>query len=353
MCDPETEKSSGLRCLVFGGAGFLGSNLCAELLRRGHHVWCVDDLSTGNMDNIRHLMTNPKFHFIEHDVRYPLHMTGSVPDQVHWHWAFHLASAASPPAYQSDPLKTIGSNVDGTRNLLEMARKGEVGRVLMTSTSEIYGDPEVHPQREDYWGHVNTVGPRSCYDESKRLAETLCYEYAHCHGIQVRLVRLFNTFGPHLAPGDGRVVSNLIRQRLDEKPLTVYGDGSQTRTLIYVDDTIDGLLRAMACDNGAKAEWFPECPPTLVGPINLGGQREMTILQIAEIIINHIGPGIDFEIQHLPLPRDDPTRRKPDISLAKRLLDWEPRVPIEDGIVRYARWMSEGAFPWHAVVRQE
>jgi UDP-glucuronate decarboxylase len=297
-----------MRILVTGGAGFIGSHLCESLLARGHEVACLDNLFSGSKRNIYRFMSNPAFEFIRHDVTSPLTIEA---DQI-----YNLACPASPVHYQMNPVKTVKTNVMGTINMLGIAKRVKA-RILQASTSEVYGDPKVHPQREDYWGNVNPIGPRSCYDEGKRLAETLMMDYHRQNQVDVRICRIFNTYGPNMSEHDGRVVSNFIVQALTGKPLTVYGDGSQTRSFCYVSDLVRGLETMMEA-------------PGITGPINLGNPGEFTMLELAEMV--RAMTGAVSEIRFEPLPQDDPARRRPDITLAKTLLGWEPVVSLEDGL---------------------
>lgn len=297
------------RVLVTGGAGFLGSHLCERLLQDGNDVICVDNLYTGSKDNIRHLMANPYFEFIRHDVTEPLYVE---VDQI-----YNLACPASPVHYQANPVKTTKTSVYGALNMLGLAKR--VGaRILQASTSEVYGDPEIHPQPESYRGCVNPIGIRSCYDEGKRVAETLFFDYHRMHGLEIKIMRIFNTYGPRMNPSDGRVVSNFIVQALKGEDITIYGDGSQTRSFCYVDDLIEGMVRLMA----SRADF--------TGPCNLGNPGEFTILQLAEKVIALTGSS--SQIIYRPLPSDDPLQRKPVIELAKRHLDWEPHIALEEGL---------------------
>ena len=296
--------------LVAGGAGFVGSHLCERLLADGHRVICVDDLSTGFRENVAHL-AGPSFELVEHDVTRPL-MCGGL------HRVYNLACPAAPARYQADPVRTWKTSVLGTMHLLELARANGA-RFLQASTSEVYGDPQVHPQREDYWGHVNPVGPRACYDEGKRAAETLCSDVARTHGVDVRIARIFNTYGPRMARDDGRVVSNFLVQALEGRPLTIYGDGGQTRSFCYVDDTVEGLVRLM------------EYEGALPGPVNIGNDTETTVAALAALV-KELVPGA--RIDRRPLPQDDPTRRRPDLTRARKLLGWEPRVSLREGLER-------------------
>jgi UDP-glucuronate decarboxylase len=306
--------------LVTGGAGFLGSHLCDRLIRDGLDVLCVDNFFTGTKDNIRHLIGNPRFEVIRHDIVHPLVVEADV--------IYNLACPASPVAYQYNPIKTIKTSTIGMVNMLGLAKRCKA-RILHTSTSEVYGDPEVHPQREDYWGHVNPIGPRSCYDEGKRVAESLCMNYHLAHGVDVRIVRIFNTYGPRMHPSDGRVVSNLLMQALRGEDLTIYGDGRQTRSFCYVDDLIEGFIRMMNQDD--------------VGPVNLGNPVENSMLELAQAVLEATGG--ESRIVYEPLPKDDPRRRCPDISKARRLLDWEPRVPLAEGLKATAEYYRRTQFP--------
>lgn len=294
--------------LVTGGAGFLGSHLCTRLIERGDEVICVDNFFTGRKQNIAHLAGHPRFEIMRHDIVAPLYLE---VDQV-----YNLACPASPKAYQFNPIKTIKTSTVGTVNVLGLAKRCQA-RVLHASTSEVYGDPEIHPQTEDYWGHVNPLGPRSCYDEGKRVAESLCINYHLAHGLEVRIVRIFNTYGPRMDPDDGRVISNFIMQALKGEALTIYGDGAQTRSFCYVDDLIEGFIRMMQQDEE-------------VGPVNLGNPVENTMLELAESVI--AATGSSSAVTHVELPADDPRRRCPDITKAKRLLDWAPQVNLETGL---------------------
>ena len=296
------------RALVSGGSGFLGSHLCDRLLGRGQEVLCVDNLFTGQKRNVAHLHGNPKFEFLRHDVTFPLFVE---VDQI-----WNLACPASPVHYQHDPVQTTKTSVHGAINMLGLAKR--IGaKILQASTSEVYGDPAVHPQTEDYWGNVNPIGVRSCYDEGKRCAETLFFDYHRQNGLDTRVVRIFNTYGPRMLPDDGRVVSNFIVQALQGKDLTIYGDGTQTRSFCYVDDLIEGFVRLMN-------------HPSLIGPVNIGNPGEFTMLELAELVIKKVGG--PSKITHLPLPGDDPKQRQPDISLAKKELGWQPTVPLEQGL---------------------
>lgn len=297
------------RILVTGGAGFLGSHLCERLLQDGNDVICVDNLYTGSKNNIRHLMANPYFEFIRHDVTEPLYVE---VDQI-----YNLACPASPVHYQANPVKTTKTSVYGALNMLGLAKR--VGaRILQASTSEVYGDPEIHPQPESYRGCVNPIGIRSCYDEGKRVAETLFFDYHRMHDLEIKVMRIFNTYGPRMNPSDGRVVSNFIVQALRGEDITIYGDGSQTRSFCYVDDLIEGMVRLMAS------------PADFTGPCNLGNPGEFTILQLAQKVIDFTGSS--SQIIYKPLPSDDPLQRKPVIELAKEHLDWEPHIALDEGL---------------------
>jgi UDP-glucuronate decarboxylase len=294
--------------VVTGGAGFIGSHLIEALLERGEAVIFLDNLFTGVKKNILRFFDNPNFEFVRHDVVVPILLEA---DQV-----YHLASPASPVHYQNNPIKTLKTSVLGTLNMLGLAKRTKA-RILLASTSEVYGDPEIHPQTEEYWGKVNPVGPRACYDEGKRAAETLMVGYRDYNGVDVRIARIFNTYGPRMVPNDGRVVSNFICQALRDEDLTVYGGGSQTRSFCYVSDLVMGLIRLMESDEP--------------GPVNLGNPHEVTIEELARTILTMI-PGTGAQIVYQPLPQDDPTRRRPDISRARRSLGWEPSVPLEQGL---------------------
>ena len=297
------------RILVTGGAGFIGSHLCERLLSDGNDVLCVDNFFTGTKDNIKHLFDNPHFELLRHDVTFPLYVE---VDEI-----YNLACPASPVHYQFDPVQTTKTSVHGAINMLGLAKRVKA-KILQASTSEVYGDPAVHPQPESYWGHVNPIGPRSCYDEVKRCAETLFFDYHRQHGMRIKVARIFNTYGPRMHPNDGRVVSNFIVQALQNKPITVYGDGSQTRSFCYVDDLVEGMSRLMAT------------PDAEAGPMNLGNPHECTILELTELVKEICGSA--SEIRFEPLPTDDPVRRRPDISRARSVLGWEPKVPLRDGL---------------------
>lgn len=296
------------RILVTGGGGFLGSHLCEQLLQQGYEVLCLDNFFTGNKRNIVHLLENPLFELIRHDVTFPIYLE---VDRI-----FNLACPASPIHYQRDPVQTTKTSVMGAINMLGLAKRLKI-RILQASTSEVYGDPTVHPQREDYWGNVNPVGPRACYDEGKRCAETLFYDYHRQVALDIRVARIFNTYGPRMSPNDGRVVSNFIVQALRNEDITLYGDGSQTRSFCYVDDLIRGLITLMDTEKQHM-------------PVNLGNPHEISVRELAERIIDLTGSR--SKISYLPLPQDDPTQRCPDISQAKEKLDWKPEVALEDGL---------------------
>ena len=310
--------------LVTGGAGFIGSHLCERLVREGAHVICVDSLLTGSIENIRHLEGSGRFEFLEHDVIRPLpqSLTERGTEITH---IYHLACAASPPHYQADPEHTMLTNVLGTRNLLRLAEQTGA-RLLLSSTSEVYGDPEVHPQHEDYRGWVNCTGPRACYDEGKRAAETLAFDYLRLGRCDVRVARIFNTYGPRMRADDGRVVSNVVCQALAGEDITVYGDGSQTRSFCYVDDLVEGLLRLMHSKAAAGL------------PVNLGNPNELTICELVGLVMEMTGSG--SEVVRRPLPEDDPRRRRPDISRAGELLGWSPRVQLREGLQETIAWFA-------------
>jgi UDP-glucuronate decarboxylase len=306
--------------MVTGGAGFLGSHLIDRLLDKGHEVLCVDNLFTGSKENVAHLRDHPHFEFMRHDVTFPLFVE---VDEI-----YNLACPASPIHYQHDPVQTTKTSVHGAINMLGLAKRLGA-KILQASTSEVYGDPAVHPQREDYWGHVNPIGPRSCYDEGKRCAETLFFDYHRQHGLPIKVMRIFNTYGPRMHPADGRVVSNFIVQALKGEPITIYGDGSQTRSFCYVDDLIEGMIRLM------------ETGPDVTGPINIGNPNEFTIRELATKVIDMTGAR--SELVQQPLPADDPKQRRPDISVAKEVLGWEPTIQLDQGLehtVEYFRRMQ-------------
>jgi UDP-glucuronate decarboxylase len=297
------------RVLVTGGAGFLGSHLCERLLADGGNVICLDNFFTGAKHNINHLLDHHRFELIRHDVTFPLYIE---VDQI-----YNLACPASPIHYQHDPVQTTKTSVHGAINMLGLAKRLRA-KILQASTSEVYGDPSVHPQAEDYWGHVNPIGPRSCYDEGKRCAETLFFDYWRQHRLQIKVARIFNTYGPRMHPNDGRVVSNFIVQALLGRDITVYGEGLQTRSFCYVDDLVDGLMRLM------------DTPPDITGPVNIGNPAEFKIVELAQMVVSLVGS--PSKIVHRPLPENDPKQRQPDISLAQELLGWKPRVALEEGL---------------------
>ena len=306
------------RIIITGGAGFIGSNLCERLVNEGNDVICVDNFFTGSKDNIRHLIGNNHFELVRHDVTKEFY---AEADQI-----YNLACPASPPSYQYNPIKTIKTSIMGTINMLGLAKRCKA-RILQASTSEIYGDPKVHPQTEDYWGNVNPIGIRSCYDEGKRCAETLMMDYHRQNNVDIRIVRIFNTYGPKMDKNDGRVVSNFIVHALQNKDITIYGDGSQTRSFCYVSDLVDALIKMQNNEKG------------FIGPVNLGNPSERTILEFAERIISLTNS--NSKIIHKPLPSDDPTRRRPDITLAKEKLGWEPKVDIDEGLMKTIEYFDE------------
>lgn len=318
---------SGIRVLVAGGAGFIGSHLIDALLADGARVTCVDSLLTGRRANLAHLANEARFDFVEADVTEPL------PALPRFDWVFNLACAASPPHYQADPVHTMMTSVLGTGRLLEVARDAGA-RFLQASTSEVYGDPERHPQQESYWGNVNPTGPRACYDEGKRSAETLTFDFERQHGLDIRVARIFNTYGPRMRADDGRVVSNVICQALAGDDITVYGNGEQTRSFCYVSDLVDGLLRLMAAET------------PLAGPVNLGNPRELTVGALVELVVRMTET--PSRIVRRPLPVDDPQRRRPDITRAETLLGWSPRVPLEEGLEATIAWFSREIAPRQA-----
>jgi UDP-glucuronate decarboxylase len=305
------KDSSRKRVLVTGGAGFLGSHLCERLLAEGHDVLCVDNFYTGTKDNLQAVLGSPLFELLRHDITFPLYVE---VDEI-----YNLACPASPVHYQFDPVQTTKTSVHGAINMLGLAKRVKA-RIFQASTSEIYGDPQVHPQKENYWGHVNPTGRRSCYDEGKRCAETLFFDYRRQHNLPIKVARIFNTYGPRMHPNDGRVVSNFIVQALHGAPITVYGKGRQTRSFCFVSDTVDAFLRLMKSDED------------FTGPVNIGNPHECTVLELAERIIGLVGS--KSEIVFAPLPSDDPCRRCPDITLARAMLGWEPRVPLDDGLLQ-------------------
>ncbi|MDI3337074.1 SDR family oxidoreductase [Defluviimonas aestuarii] len=306
------------RILVTGGAGFLGSHLCERLLDAGHDVLCVDNYFTGRRSNVAHLIENSRFEVMRHDVTFPLYVE---VDEI-----YNLACPASPVHYQHDPVQTTKTSVHGAINMLGLAKRLRA-KILQASTSEVYGDPVVHPQTEDYWGNVNPIGFRSCYDEGKRCAETLFFDYHRQHRLRIKVARIFNTYGPRMHPNDGRVVSNFIMQALAGKPITIYGEGNQTRSFCYVDDLVDGLIRLM------------ETGDEVTGPVNIGNPVEMSIRELAEAVIDLTGSA--SELIYEPLPHDDPVQRRPDITLARSVLGWEPKVRLRDGLERTAAYFVE------------
>ncbi len=299
------------RILVTGGAGFIGSNLCERLLGEGYEVLCVDNYYSSTKDNIAHLLPNPQFEVLRHDVTFPLYVE---VDRI-----YHLACPASPIHYQRDPVQTTKTSVHGSINMLGLAKRTGA-RILLASTSEVYGDPAVHPQPEEYWGNVNTIGPRSCYDEGKRCAETLFFDYHRQHGLDIKVMRIFNTYGPRMHPHDGRVVSNFIVSALKGEALTVYGDGQQTRSFCYVDDLVEGMVRLMNSDE------------TVTGPMNIGNPGEFTVKELAEQVMDLIPD--NGGIENLALPQDDPVRRQPDITKAREVLGWNPQITLTEGLPR-------------------
>lgn len=305
------------RVLVTGGAGFIGTNLCKKLVEKKYEVICIDNLFSGQKSNITELLDNNYFEFIRHDITEPILLE---VDEI-----YHLACPASPIHYQFNPVKTIKTNVIGTINMLGLAKRIK-SKILLSSTSEIYGQPKEHPQKENYWGNVNPIGIRSCYDEGKRVAETLMMDYHRQNKVDIRIVRIFNTYGPHLHPKDGRVISNFIIQALNNKPITLYGDGNQTRSFCYIDDMVDGLIKMMEQDG-------------FIGPVNLGNPEEITILELAEKIENILNKKSNFEFK--PLPKDDPMRRKPDISLANEKLKWKPITSLQEGLIKTINYFKK------------
>lgn len=321
--------SSQKRVLVTGGAGFLGSHLIDRLLDQGHEVLCVDNLFTGTKRNIEHLHGHPRFEFMRHDVCFPLFVE---VDEI-----YNLACPASPVHYQHDPVQTTKTSVHGAINMLGLAKRLKC-RIFQASTSEVYGDPAVHPQTEDYWGNVNPIGIRSCYDEGKRCAETLFFDYHRQHGLDIKVVRIFNTYGPRMHPADGRVVSNFVMQALNGDPITIYGDGSQTRSFCFVSDLVEGFLRFMAS------------PAELTGPMNVGNPHEFTIAELAELVVELTGS--NSGIEYRPLPQDDPTQRRPDISMARERLDWTPKVQLREGLTQTIAYFRNREFSETPVARE-
>lgn len=306
------------RILVTGGAGFLGSHLCDRLIAQGHEVLCADNYFTGRRANIAHLLDEPRFELMRHDVTFPLYVE---VDEI-----YNLACPASPVHYQFDPVQTTKTSVHGAINMLGLAKRVRA-KMFQASTSEVYGDPTQHPQTEEYWGNVNPIGPRSCYDEGKRCAETLCFDYHRQHDLRIKVVRIFNTYGPRMHPNDGRVVSNFIVQALQGAPITIYGDGQQTRSFCYVDDLIEGFVRLM------------DTPDEVTGPINIGNPGEFTILELAEKVIALTGS--KSELVRRPLPENDPMQRQPDITKARETLGWEPTVPLQEGLIKTIAYFDD------------
>ncbi|EKJ87843.1 UDP-glucuronic acid decarboxylase family protein [Leptospira meyeri] len=305
------------RILITGGAGFIGSHLAETLLNEGNQIIVLDNFHTGRKENLTHLLANPNFELIRHDITDPIKLE---VDEI-----YNMACPASPVHYQSNPIKTIKTNVLGMMNMLGLAKRVKA-RILQASTSEVYGNPLEHPQTESYWGNVNTIGIRSCYDEGKRVAETLCFDYHRQHGVDIRVIRIFNTYGPRMIPDDGRVVSNFIVQALRGENITIYGDGSQTRSFCYVDDLVRGIIRMMNTEN-------------FIGPVNLGNEGEFTVKELAELVIKETGS--KSKIIYLPLPQDDPTRRKPNLSLAKEKLNYSTTVPLAEGVKKTIEYFSK------------
>jgi UDP-glucuronate decarboxylase len=308
----------GKRILVTGGAGFIGSHLCQRLLAQGHEVLCVDNYFTGRRANVAPLLENPRFELMRHDVTFPLYVE---VDEI-----YNLACPASPVYYQFDPVQTTKTSVHGAINMLGLAKRTRA-KILQASTSEVYGDPEIHPQVESYWGNVNPIGERSCYDEGKRCAETLFFDYYRQHKLRIKVARIFNTYGPKMHPNDGRVVSNFIVQALRGDPITIYGDGKQTRSFCYVEDLVEGLMRLMATSDD------------ITGPMNLGNPVEFTMLQLAEKVIELTGSS--SKLERRPLPSDDPKQRQPDISFARKTIDWEPGIPLERGLIKTIAYFKD------------
>lgn len=308
------------KILITGGAGFVGSHLCDRLMEQGHFVWCVDNLHTGAIANIEHWLENERFTFIKHDVIYPIQV------DIKFDEIYNLACPASPVHYQENPISTFKTSIIGALNMLEIAK--ETGaKILQTSTSEVYGDPLVHPQVEEYWGNVNPIGIRSCYDEGKRGAETLFFDYARFHKVRIKVIRIFNTYGPRMHPQDGRVVSNFIVQALQQNDLTIYGEGEQTRSFCYVDDLVNGILKMMDTDNSVQ------------GPINLGNPTEFTIKELADKVLTNISTS--SKVKYFPLPADDPKVRQPNIDEARKVLHWEPKIDLHDGLNNTITYFKE------------
>ena len=312
------QKIDRKRIIVTGGAGFIGSNLCDRLINEGHEILCVDNFFSGRKENIAHLLDNPNFEHIRHDVTFPLYLEADL--------IFHLACPASPVHYAHDPVQTVKTNVHGAINMLGLAKRLGVP-IFQASTSEVYGDPEIHPQTEDYWGNVNPIGPRACYDEGKRCAETLFFDYHRQHEIEIKVARIFNTFGPRMRIDDGRVVSNFIVQALRNEDITIYGDGTQTRSFCYIDDMVEGIVKFVNLDND------------FTGPLNLGNPDEYAIQQLAAIILDLANSR--SKLVYKDLPSDDPKRRRPDITLAKKKLSWEPKTTLNDGIKQTISYFSD------------
>ena len=321
------------RILITGGAGFIGSHLCERFINDGHEVICLDNYFTGNKENVSHLMNHHRFELIRHDITEPILMEAD--------WIFNLACPASPIHYQYNPVKTIKVNVLGALNMLGLAKRVKA-RILQASTSEIYGDPDVHPQKEEYWGNVNPIGKRSCYDEGKRVAETLFFDYMRQNKVDIKVVRIFNTYGPRMRSDDGRVVSNFIVQALKNEPITMYGDGSQTRSFCYIDDMIEGLIRMMDYETGEyirEPDYTKQYLSGYPGPINLGNPHEVSIYSIAKLVTELAGS--KSEIVFRPLPEDDPKRRCPDITKAKGILEWQPYVQLEEGLQKTVEYFRK------------
>lgn len=309
--------ASGKRVLVTGGAGFIGSHLCERLLAYGHDVLCVDNYFTGSKGNVAHLLQDPHFELMRHDVTFPLYIE---TDEI-----YNLACPASPIHYQFDPVQTTKTSVHGAINMLGLAKRVRA-KIFQASTSEVYGDPQVHPQLESYWGHCNPIGPRACYDEGKRCAETLFFDYRRQHNVSIKVARIFNTYGPHMHPNDGRVVSNFIVQALRNDPVTIYGDGSQTRSFCYIDDLVEAFVLIM--NTGDE----------FIGPVNIGNPKEFTIQELADTVIKLVGS--KSKIISKPLPDDDPVQRRPDITIAREILDWEPRVQLREGLEKTIKYFE-------------
>ncbi len=323
-----------MKILITGGAGFIGTNLIKKLLHENNEVICIDNNYTGMLENIKQFLDNPNFKFIKHDITKPIKIEGEL-DEI-----YNLACPASPPHYQKNPIFTLNTSIFGIINILELAKEHNA-RVLHASTSEVYGNPLEHPQKESYWGNVNPIGPRACYDEGKRVAETYCYEYWKNFGLDIRVVRIFNTYGPYMDPNDGRVVSNFIIQALKNEPLTVYGDGKQTRSFQYIDDLVKGMLKYMEMnkeelENKLKDKFNWDTIPVL----NMGNPEEFTILELAYKVLEII-PESKSEIVFKPLPKDDPVRRRPDITMAKEVLGWEPKVKLEEGLKKTIEYFKK------------